>query len=420
MEHDATHGRSPHVAYFINLFPNLIETMIYREVRALRDIGYEIDVFSIRRPERHLIPPEAGDLAVETFYILPISPWRLCAAHFVTLMRYPARYWRILFEIVTGTHARLRDRLRSFCHFAEAVAVLPAVERLNVDHLHAHWSLGSTTIAMVVSRFLGTSFSFTAHAYDIWREQLLLPEKLRAAQLAVTCTDCNRRHLIEAYGGDPLKVRVVYHGLNVEQFQPRPHVAGAEPLILSVGRLVEQKGFDRLLRACSDLAAEGVRFQCQIVGDGPLRTRLAHLAADLRLDGRVRFLGRMFHDELIEYYARADLFALLCVPASDDDRDGIPNTLIEAMAMELPVISTRFSGIPELVIERETGLLVDADDHDAAVAALRTLLADPQGRERMGQAGRRRVRETFTIQTSVAKLDATFTSLLSARTARAS
>ena len=408
-----------HVAYFINLFPNLIETMIYREVEALRQRGYEVSTFSIRRPDDTLIPPEAEHLVAGTYYILPVSPWRLVASHLRALLRHPLRYWRILFEVLNGTHSRLRDRFRTLCHFAEAVTVLQEVERLDVHHLHAHWSLGSTTIAMVVSRFLGIPFSFTAHAYDIWRERLLLPEKLRAAALTVTCTDCNRRQLITACGGDPAKVSVVYHGLDLDQFHPRPRAANTEPIILSVGRLVEQKGLDRLLRACAALTAEGLRFQCDIVGDGPLRSQLEGLAAELQFDGHVRFLGKMFHDELIEHYAEADVFALLCVPAGDDDRDGIPNTMIEAMAMELPVVSTRFSGIPELVIDGETGLLVDTDDQDGAVTALRALLRDPARRQRMGAAGRRRVRDEFTIEASTAVLDATFTSLLAAEAARA-
>jgi glycosyltransferase involved in cell wall biosynthesis len=406
------------VAYFINYFPNLIETMIYREVEALRGLGYEVHTFSIRRPDDALIPADAHALAASTLYILPLAIPRLIVRHLRALARHPLRYWQVSWEVLTGTHARLRDRFRTLCHFVEAVTVLPEIERLQIDHLHGHWAVGATTVAMVVSRFLDIPFTFTAHAYDIWREQLLLPEKLSAAARTITCTGCNRQHLIDAHGGDPAKIRVVYHGLDLLRFVARPRVAGSDPVILSVGRLVEQKGYDRLLRACAALAMEGERFQCRIVGDGPLRGKLEALARELHLDDRVRFVGKMFHDELIEQYAAADLFALLCVPASDDDRDGIPNTLIEAMAMELPAVSTRFSGVPELVTDGETGLLVDTDDHDGAVAALRVLLRDSDLRHRMGVAGRRRVRDAFTIEASTAALDETFQSFIAARRSR--
>lgn len=411
----AKHGGEPRVAYFINCFPNLIETMIYREVEALRGLGYEIHTFSIRRPDRALIPADAQGLAAITSYILPVAIPRLIARQLRAIRRYPLRYWQTLFAVMRGTHVRFRDRLRTLCHFVEAVTVLPEIERLQIDHLHAHWAVGATTVAMVVSRFLGIPFTFTAHAYDIWREQLLLPEKLRAAARTITCTGCNRQHLIDAYAGDPAKIRVVYHGLDLERFRPRPRSANPEPVILSVGRLVEQKGYDRLLRACAALMLEGERFECRIVGEGPLRAQLEALARELRLDGRVRFLGKMFHDDLIGEYASADLFAMLCMPASDDDRDGIPNTLIEGMAMQLPVVSTRFSGIPELVVDGETGLLVDIADHEGAVAALRALLRDAVLRQRLGAAGRRRVRDAFTIEASTAALDETFQGLIAAR-----
>lgn len=411
----AANGRPPRVAYIINYFPNLIETMIYREVEALRDAGYHIHTFSIRRPDDTLIPADAQALAADTFYILPVSIPRLVTRHLRALARYPKRYWQALFEVMNGTHVRLRDRVRTLCHFVEAVTVLPDMERLQLDHLHAHWAVGATTVAMVVSRFLDIPFTFTAHAYDIWREQLILPEKLRAAARTITCTGCNRQHLIDAYGGDPGKVRVVYHGLDLRRFQPRPRVAKPAPVILSVGRLVEQKGYDRLLRACAVLKSEGEPFECRIIGDGPLRGDLEALAGELRVDDRVHFLGKMFHDALLEEYATADLFALLCVPASDDDRDGIPNTLIEAMAMELPAVSTRFSGIPELVIDGESGLLVDTADHDGAVAALRALLRDADRRQRMGAAGRRYVCDSFNLDSSTAALDETFRSVIAVR-----
>ena len=400
--------RALRLAYFINLFPNLIETMIYREVQALSALGYEVHTFSIRRPDPALVAAEAQSLAERTHYLLPVSFVPFVRRHLSALWRYRLRYMRILIEVVGGTHDSWRDRLRTLCHFAEAVTVLPDIERLRPDHLHAHWAVGATTCAMVVSRFLGVPFTFTAHAYDIWRERLLLPEKLAAASLTVTCTDCNRQHLIERYGAAPDRVRVVYHGLSLDRFRPSVRRANPEAVILSVGRLVEQKGFDRLLRACAALAAVGHRFRCEIAGEGPLRPELERLAAERGLVDRVVFLGQLNQEQLVERYAAADVFALLCVPASDEDRDGIPNTMIEAMAMQLPCVSTRFSGVPELVVDGETGLLVEVDDEPAAVGALAALLREPELRWRMGQAGRRRVADSFTIDASAANLARVF------------
>lgn len=397
------------VGYFINCFPNFIEAMIYREVMALRDRGYELVTFSIRRPQDADVPAEAAPLVDGTIYILPVRPWGFVRAHLRALGTAPVTYLQTLASVLLGTHERFRDRLRSLCHFAEAVAVMPEVRRRGIEHLHAHWAVGAATCAMVVSRFLNIPYSFTAHAYDIWRERLLLPEKLRTADMVVTCTDYNRRHLIDAYGAPAEKVCVVYHGLDLQRFQRRARPSNDRPLILSVGRLVEQKGYEDLLYACAKLVREGHEFQCEIVGEGPLRDRLERLVGELGLQGLVRLPGHVVGDVVLDYYIRADLFVLPCTEASDGDRDGIPNTMIEAMAMELPVVSTRYSGVPELVVDGTTGLLVDCGDRQAMAKAIRLLLTETEARIAMGSAGRARVMEGFATAASIGKLERIFT-----------
>jgi colanic acid/amylovoran biosynthesis glycosyltransferase len=396
------------LVYVINRFPTFTEAMIYREVAELRTLGFDIATFSMRRPEAHEVPAEAHPFRDSTFYILPVPVLRLIVSHLLALLRFRSRYWRALWDVLSGTHESFRDRIRSLCHFAEAVTILKDIERRRIEHVHAHWAVGSTTLVMVVSRFLGLPFSFTAHAYDIWRERLLLPEKLRAANIVMTCTEYNRRHLIEAYGVPPEKIQTVHHGLSVDRFSRRSRPRNDEPVILSVGRLVEQKGHDRLLEACQELRRRGRRFSCKIIGDGPLRTTLQARVAALGLKESVQLMGAVVGDTLLEYYEQADVFALLSLEASDGDRDGIPNVLIEAMAMELPVVATRYSGIPELVVDRVTGLLVEPEDAMAGANALDELLADRARCERMGHAGRERVMAHFTSARSASKLKDVF------------
>jgi glycosyltransferase involved in cell wall biosynthesis len=402
--------RKKKLAYFINCFPNFIEAMIYREVMALRARGYDLTTFSIRRPNATDVPDEARALATATIYILPIPIWAFLRTHARAFARAPWTYVRTLLEVVGGTHERLRDRWRSLCHFAEAVVIVPEVERLGIEHLHAHWAVGAATCAMVVSRFLDIPFTFTAHAYDIWLDRLLLPEKLRAADGIVTCTDYNRRHLIDLYGTPTEKVRVVYHGLDLQRFQRRSRPRNTRPVILSVGRLVEQKGYEDLVRVCADLVRAGYDFTCEIIGEGPLRPRLERLIDELGLGGVVRLPGRVVGDVVLDCYARADVFALFCVEASDGDRDGIPNTMIEAMGMELPVVSTRYSGVPELVVEGETGFLADCGDRRTMVEQIGLLLTQPELRARMGSAGRARVMEDFATDAALGKLERIFAS----------
>ncbi len=401
-------GRRRRLGYFINCFPNFIEAMIYREVMALRARGFELSTFSIRRPKDADVPAEARALLDTTTYILPIRPAALLRAHLRAFLDAPSLYLGTLLEVVGGTHIRFRDRWRSLCHFAEGVAIAPEVRRLGIEHLHAHWAVGAATCAMVVARFLRIPFTFTAHAYDIWLDKLLIPEKIAAAETVITCTDYNRRHLVEAYGARPDKLRVIYHGLDLERFQRRRRPANAIPVILSVGRLVEQKGYEDLLHACADLTRAGVAFRCEIVGDGPLRERLSALIAELGLHDTVVLAGRVVGDAILDCYERADLFVLPCVEASDGDRDGIPNTMIEAMAMEIPVVSTRYSGVPELVVEGRTGLLTECGDRPAIAEAMRRLLASPELRAAMGRAGRERVMADFATAAALAKLERVF------------
>jgi len=396
------------LAYIVNRFPTFIETMIYREVSALRACGETISIFSIRKPPPAEIPAEAAHFVAEAVYILPVRAMKLVASHLRAAARHRARYWTTLAEVVGGTHTSIRDRFRTLCHFVEAVTILDEIERRKIDHIHAHWAVGAATCAMVVSRLLNIPFSFTAHAYDIWRDRLLLPEKLEAATFVVTCKDYNRQHLARTYGVPLARLRVVYHGVDTGRFRPRGRPTNATPLLLAVGRLVEQKGLDRLVRACALLEARGYRARCEIVGDGPLRGSLTELVKSLGLEGRVTMVGPKHQDELSGYYRSADVFVLPCIPASDQDRDGIPNTLIEAMAMEVPVVSTRFSGIPELVADRTSGLLVEPGDTEGLADALAHLLDRPDERTRLGRAGRERVLDAFAIEGSARRLQSVF------------
>lgn len=398
-------GPAARVAYFMNLFPNLTETFVYREVDSVRAQGIEVVVFAIRRPNPEEVSREARHHFRDTRYVLPLSLGDLIREHARCFAARPGRYLRIAFDVVAGTHERGRDRLRSLCHFVEAISLARVIETGGIRHLHAHFAVGSATCVWVLARYLDLPFSFTAHAYDIWLDRLLLPEKLRDASFVVTCTEENRRHLLDTYPRARARIDVIHHGVDSARFRPAERRRrGPVPRILSVGRLCEQKGFETLLRACALLIREAVTFECHIVGDGPLADRLHQLAAELEIGSHVRFLGRAFQEELPAYYAEADVFALACTRASDNDRDGIPNTLMEAMASGLPVVSTYFSGIPELVLDGNTGLLAPPDQPEKLMEALRRLLRDEPLRRRLGDAGRRRVMREFSLEGAAASL----------------
>lgn len=397
----------PRLGIVTSFFPSLTETFIYREIEGLAAHGVPVRVFSVRRPPDTDVSEEVRRLRRQTHYLLPPRWPQLARAHACWLARRPLRYLSTLWLVLSGRHERWHDRARTLAHFAEGVLVAALARGCGLAHLHAHYASHPATIALTAARLLDIPFSFTGHAYDIWTDRLLLPEKMAACAFAVTCTEAGRRALLaEAPRAEPGRITVVYHGVDSALFRPRPEPSG-EFHILSVGRLDRPKGHHLLLVALAALAQEGYRFRATIVGDGPEREVLGELARRLGLAGLVRFAGRVYHEELPAYYQGAHLFVLACYNDAGN-QDNLPNVLLEAMACGLPVVSTRFQGIPELIEDGMSGLLVEPQDSRALAAALRRLLDDRELGRRLGRAGRERVVAHFDQASSVARLAALY------------
>jgi len=386
--------RTPTLTYVIGTYPLPTTTFIDREIESLRRAGADLRVISIRRPER---PPVGRQLALQegVRYALPVSTRSLARSHLAFLVSRPVTYVRTLAFVASRPHPSLRARIKTIGHFGLAVHVAAMIQERGTDHIHAHFVDRATLVALVAGRLLGRPFSATAHAVDIYVDPVLLPEKVSHAKFVATCTRYNEAHLARTLNGaSDGRLRCIYHGLDARKYEPR-RSPRERPLVLAVGQLKEKKGFGDLLHACRLLVEAGVPFDCEIVGEGPLRGELERAIGRLGLRERVALLGALPHEDVTRKYAEAAVFALPCVTGSDGDRDGVPNVILEAMAMELPVVSTHHSGIPEAVVDGETGLLVPTGDRRALAAALERLLLDPRLRERLGRAGRRRVVETF-------------------------
>jgi colanic acid/amylovoran biosynthesis glycosyltransferase len=395
------------IGYLAQKFPSLTTTFVYREVLALRRAGLRVETFSTWKPSLNELSDEAKDLVADTFYIFPLKPSRFLLSHLGYLLTRPRRYLGTLWFCLGRKHKTLKNRLRTLLHFGQAVYLAREIERSGIEHLHVHFALNATTIAMIVSRLTGTTFSFTAHANDIFVNPILLPEKIAAARFIIAISKYNIEVLHRAKPTPETlnKTFLVHCGIDVARFSPpaeRPE--SDRPVILAVGRLVEKKGHEYLIRACRILAGRGYQFQCYIVGGGPEEVKLQRLIEDNALASYVSLEGAVFQEHLRDYMDKTSLFVLPCVVARDQDMDGIPNTLMEAMAMEIPTISTTISGIPELIEHNQSGLLVPPRDDVALANAIASLLDDPQLRQGLGQAGRRTVVEQFEIEQNSARL----------------
>lgn len=396
------------VTYIIGTYPLLTTTFIDREVDELRREGVDVEVVSLRRPSGPLSPGQR-EVIGDVRYLLPVSVGGLLGSHLWFLTRRPARFLSTLLYLLTRPHPRLRDRARTLMHFGEGVCVARLLHREDrLVHLHAHFVDRAATVALVAGRLLDTTYSATAHANDIYVSPLLLAEKMQQASFIATCTTYNASHLAAVAGGDSGKIVCCHHGLDLERYEPSGPDARDPGLVLSVGQLKPKKGFSDLLSACALLRDRGYRFRCEIVGDGPLRETLTAAIRSLELEELVTLRGSLAHDDVVELYRRAAVFALPCVEDEEGGRDGIPNVILEAMAMEVPVVSTRHSGIPEAVSDGVSGLLVPPGRAEDLAAAVGSLLDAPDVRARMGRSGRQTVAEKFDVTVNVKGLLACF------------
>ncbi len=391
--------------YVIGTYPILTTTFIDREIASMRKDGAAVGVVSLRRPTGKLSHDQRA-MADVTHYLLPVRTHDVLRAHAAIIARHPLRYVALVVGLVRRPHPTLRARARTLLHITEGVCVAHVVHtRLRTQRLHAHFLDRAALVALVVGRLLDIPYSVTGHASDIFVDPVLLAEKINAATSVTTCTEYNARHLASlADARDHVKIRCIHHGIDAERYRPGTERKGRPPIVLSVGQLREKKGHIHLLQACRQLMDRGQDFTCEIVGDGPLRHHLESLASDLGLEGTVVFRGALPWDEVRARYRTASVFALASVTARDGDRDGIPNVILEAMAMELPVVSTDHSGIPEAVLHGHTGLLVPPGDSVALADAIGALLADPDWARALGRGGRHRVVEAFDVESNVRRL----------------
>jgi glycosyltransferase involved in cell wall biosynthesis len=410
------------VGYIPKGFPRISETFVSNEILELERMGMDIRLFSLFKPGENGIQPSARAVRAPLHYVphhvLP-SLHRLVPAHLALVFKRPRAYWKTLRWAVR--RCVRRRSMATLRRFAQAGFLVQRLLRdQDIPHFHAHFCHGPATVALILKWLTGATFSFTAHAKDLYTSAPdALREKMREAEFVLTCTEANHRYLT-GVGGDVARVHRVYHGIDLERFTPA-YGNGASngskkdskrvPVILSVGRLVEKKGHDVLIRACALLRDRGVRFRCVIHGEGPFRGRLEAVRRSLGLNDLVELPGRILQDDLVDRYAEADVFALGCQVLADGDRDGLPNVLIEALAMQVPVVSTTVSGVPELIENNVHGLLVPPRAPEALANAIEKLLSDPALRRRLGRNGRRRVVQEFDTRRNTRRVFELFESL---------
>jgi glycosyltransferase involved in cell wall biosynthesis/peptidoglycan/xylan/chitin deacetylase (PgdA/CDA1 family) len=407
----AAAGR-PRVAYVMSRFPKLSETFVLAEMLAVARRGVRVDVHPLQRRGEPVVHPEARAVAAEAHYESLLSP-AVLASQLFWLRRRPRTYLSALVTVLRGTLRSPKFLAGAVVFFPRAAHAARLVEADGVQHVHCHFAHHPALAGFVMRRLTGIPFSFTAHGSDLHVDRTMLPEKVAEAAFVATISEDNRR-LILAECGERFadRVHVIRAGVDTGLFTPSPNGNGARPgaplRMLCIGTLHEVKGQVHLVEACRLLAERGVDVRCRLIGDGPDRPELERRIAAAGLQNTVILAGPRMREEVAEELAGADVLVAPSVPTRHGRREGIPVVLMEAMSAGLPVVASGISGIPELVSDGESGLLVPPGDPEALADALGRLAADPELRRRLGAEGRRTVEEGFDVERSADELVARF------------
>jgi glycosyltransferase involved in cell wall biosynthesis len=391
------------VAYVVSRFPHVSETFIVRELDAVSDAGLDVELLSLFPAVSETVHPAAArwvprlrrgrvstGLAAFGWWLLR-RPLRLLSSSLIVCAAYARRPALAVRALVTVVVA---------CQHARALRADP------VDHVHAHYATYPALAAWLIWRMLGVPYSFTAHAHDLYVDQSMLTRKVSDARFVVAISDFNRLWLADHAGGPRrTPVEVVHCGIELGEYRFHAQTLPTQGPVTAVcvASLQEYKGHEFLLRALAgDRRLDRIRLE--LVGEGERRLSLQRLAAELRLADRVRFMGARQEAEVGELLATADLFVLPSVVAADGQMEGLPVALMEAMASGVPVVASRLSGIPELVVDGETGLLAAPGDPGALAEALAEVLADPEAAARRAEKGRRAVETAFDVRETGARM----------------
>ena len=396
------------VGYITSRFPKLTETFVLYEIVAMERHGVATTLHPLLLEKQKVVHPEVESLNGRVRFHPFLSPEVLAAlGHFA--IRRPRALWGVLAEVLRGTWGSANFFVGAIGIFPKAVRIAYEMERQGVTHVHAHFANHPTVAALIVHRLTGIPYSFTAHGHDIHVERRMLREKVDAAAFAIMISEYNRRLVLqECPGTDPDKLRVIHCGADTALFAPPPGerpAAGTGTLtIVCVGSFIEVKGHRHLIEGCRLLRDRGTKIRCHLVGDGPGRDALAAQVADAGLEGEVVMHGPLPRPAVARLMLESDVIVQPSVPTRRGSREGIPVSVMEGMACGLPAVASRISGIPELVDDGVSGILVPPGNPAALADALERLAADPDLRCRMGRAARARVLESFDLARNAARL----------------
>ena len=398
--HTPDHTR---VLYLVSLFPCWSETFIVREIHALMRQGVEVRIISLKPHSEPMVQPDAEILLDRVIYP-PASLAGSLKAALPKVLGHPLQSVRELAPLVKSLWRKPDELVKSVVSWWRTLTMIDAVRAFDPQHLHAHWATYPSSAARILAGRIGRPWSFTGHAHDIFVHDQDLAGKLNQADFSVTISGYNQKQLAaRMIPRNQSRLAVIHCGVLPADL---PYTAAGREAayIVGVGRLDPIKGFIHLVEACRLLKERGTAFTCDIIGDGPLHDTLQQAIDAAGLQAQVRLTGALPQQEVRTRINRATLFVLPSVLLADGNADGIPVALMEAMACGATAISTRVSGIPELIHHEENGLLVSPGDAAELADAMARLLGDAPLRTRLAEAARRTIVQDFDADIEAGKL----------------
>ena len=376
------------------------------ELRVVKRAGVPVVLHSLRAPGGTFFSSQdIQELNQNTRTLYPVSVASLIVSVLFAPFLFGSRFFLAFANALFSRRESFVIRMKGIWHFVIACDWARKLRSQKVSVIHSQWINSCGTIGMYGSWLLGVPFGFTGHAADLFRERCALRDKIKRAEYII-CISYFHRDFYLIYGARPEQLIIGYCGINVSSFAPKPNTVMTDKpfTILSSGRLVEKKGFEYLIEACKFLEGR-FDYQCIIGGSGGLESHLKKRIDDLGLQETVKVTGEaLLQENIPDFMHQGDCYCLPCVWASDNDVDGLPQMLMEAMACGLPVISTRLVGIPDLVKDRQTGLLLESIDAEAIANAIEVLYLNPELRQDLSTKGRELVMEKFNLETCVEPL----------------
>jgi colanic acid/amylovoran biosynthesis glycosyltransferase len=398
------------VLYVVSRFPSLTTTFTAYEMATIQQAGVDVHVATVWSAEKDNEPQTVELQFVDKTLNLSLGNPALWLRSIQQILLRP-QIFILIFQLFIGHLTSIYALIKLSVSLPKGLYLGYWVKKHGFQHIHAHFLSSPSTVALIASRISGVPYTVTIHAFDIfattpYERNASIPLKCEKAAACVVISGFNLDYMRKTWPGLGGRFELIHNGIDVDLFTRKTEHATdpSEFRILSNGRLVYKKGHAFLLEAVAILRKQRRNVTLQIIGGGPLESELHDVARRLEIQNHVTFTGKMLQEEIIQHYGASDMFVLACAVSADGDMDGLPVVLVEALAMELPTVSTQVSGVPEIIQDKVTGLCVPPHDSQALADAMAYLMDNPDEARKMSRRGRQLVATQFNRHESARKL----------------